>query len=160
MDITKWYAVFLGAPILLPVAAWIVRGIAGLIQKCQHALHEYIFASQKITRLEAFLIPAILVANGLCVGIGVHSARTLMHRSGLLSSINFAFLSFAYQMSYLYQSSPTGYDRIHYLVAGIWITEALMHSVIAAVLRAWRTDIVSQITTWTVSLASTHSTVT
>lgn len=160
MDMTKWYAVFLSALILLPVAAWIVRYVAGLIQVHQYILYKYMCASLKITRLEALLIPTILGGNAVCIGASVHSAWTLMHRAGLLSSINFAFLSFAYQISYLYQSSPTGYDRIHYLVAGISITEAVMHSVIAAVLKVGGTDIVSQITTWTVCPAFTTSTVT
>ncbi len=57
-------------------------------------------------------------------------------------------------MSYFYKSSVTGYNRIHYWEAGITITEALVHSVIAIILRMWRTDIVSQITTWTVCLVS------
>ena len=147
MEVTRWYAVFLGALIVLPVAMWIVRCVAGMIQGCEQALHKYMSASRKITRLEAFLILAILVANSVCIGVDVHNARMLMHRSGLLSIINFTFLSFGYQMSYLYQSSPTCYDRIHYLVAGILTTESLMHSVIAAVLRAGRGDIVSQIAT-------------
>ena len=114
--------------------------------------------SRKITRLEAFLILAILVANASCIGSDVHSTQTLMVRSGLLSIINFAFLSFGYQMSYFYKNSVTRYNRIHNWAAGITITEALMHSVIAIILRTWRTDIVSQISTWTVCLVSSAPT--
>jgi hypothetical protein len=154
MDITQWYAVFLGALIVLPMTTWIARCISSLAQEYQHVLHKYLFISRKITRLEAFQIFAILVANASCIGIDVHSAKTLMYRSGLLSSINFAFLSFGYQMSFFYESSVTRYNHIHYWAAGISIIEALLHSVIAIILRTWRTDIVSQITTWTVCLAS------
>jgi hypothetical protein len=57
-------------------------------------------------------------------------------------------------MSYFYQSSVARYNLIHYWAAGISITKALVHLVIAIILRMWRTDIVSQITTWTVCLAS------
>jgi hypothetical protein len=158
MDITQWYAVFLGAFIVLPMTTWIARCISGLVQEHQHVLHKYVSISRRITRLEAFLILAILVGNAVCIGVNVHSAQTLMYRSGLLSSINFAFLSFGCQMSYIYKSSVTRYIRIHYWAAGISITEALVHSVIAVILRTWRTDIISQITTWTVCLASSAPT--
>jgi len=113
----------------------IARCICGLVQKYQHILHKYVSISRKITGLEAFLILAILVANASCISVNVHSAQTLIVRSGLLSIINFAFLSFGYQMSYFYQSSVTGYNRIHYWEAGITITEALVHSVIAIILK-------------------------
>ena len=158
MDITQWYAVFLGALIVLPMTTWIARYISGLVQEYQYVLHKYMFISRKITRLEAVQIFAILVANALCISFDVHSAQTLMVRSGLLSIINFAFLSFGYQMSYFYQSSVASYNTIHYWAAGISIIEALVHSVIAIILRTWRTDIVSQITTWTVCLASSTRT--
>jgi hypothetical protein len=46
-------------------------------------------------------------------------------------------------MSYFYKSSVTRYNHIHYLVAGISIIKALLHLVIAIILRTWRTDIVS-----------------
>jgi hypothetical protein len=154
MDITQWYAVFLGALIVLPMTTWIARCISALVQEYQHVLHKYVSISRKITRLEAFIILALLVANALCISSDVRSAQTLMVRSGLLSIINFAFLSFGYQMSYFYKISVTGYNRIHYWEAGITITEALVHSVTAIILRTWETDIVSQITTWTVCLVS------
>jgi hypothetical protein len=158
MDITQWYAVFLGALIVLPMSTCIAKYISGLIHEYQHVLHKYMSISRKITLVEAFLILAILVANALCISSDVYSTQTLMVRSGLLSIINFAFLSFGYQMSYLYRSSVTGYNHIHYWAAGITITEALVHSVIAIILRTWRTDIVSQITTWTVCLVSSAPT--
>jgi hypothetical protein len=158
MDITQWYAVFLGALIVLPMTTWIARCLSGLVQEYQHVLHKYMFISRKITRLEAVQIFTILVTNALCISFDVHSAQTLMVRSGLLSIINFAFLSFGYQMSYFYQSSVASYNTIHYWAAGISIIEALVHSVIAIILRTWRTDIVSQVTTWTVCLASSART--
>jgi hypothetical protein len=114
MDITQWYAVFLGALIVLPMATWIARFVSDLVQEYQHVLHKYVFISRKITRLEAVLITAILVANAVCISSNVHNAQTLMARTGLLSSINFTFLSFGHQISYFYQSSATGYNRIHY----------------------------------------------
>lgn len=158
MDITQWYAVFLGALIVIPMTTWIARCISGLVQEYQHVLHKYVSISRKITRLEVFLILAILVANASCISSDVHSTQTLMVRSGLLSIINFAFLSFGYQMSYFYKNSVTRYNRIHNWAAGITITEALMHSVIAIILRTWRTDIVSQISIWTVCLVSSAPT--
>jgi hypothetical protein len=154
MDIIQWYAVFLGALIVLPATTWAVRCISGLVQKHQHVFHKYVSTSMKLTLIEVSLILAILAANAFCVSFKVHSTQVLMHRSAILSSINFAFLSFGYQMSYLYQSSVVSYDRIHYWTAGIWITEALVHSVIGALFKMWRMDIVSQISTWTVCLAS------
>jgi hypothetical protein len=125
------------------MTTWIARCISGLVQEYQHVLHKYVSISRKITRLEAFQILAILVANASCISINIHSAKTLMYRSRLLSSINFAFLSFGYQMSYFYKSSVTRYNHIHYWAAGISIIKALLHSVIAIILRTWRTDIVS-----------------
>jgi hypothetical protein len=65
-------------------------------------------------------------------------------------------------MSSLYKSSSlllSDYDRIHYWVAGISIIEALVHSVIAVILKIGKADIVSQIITWTVCLASPATTV-
>jgi hypothetical protein len=156
MDITQWYAVFLGALIMLPMITCIAKCISSLAQKCHYILHQYAFISRKITRLETLLIPTILVANAICISLDVHSQETLMYQSGLLSSINFAFISFGYQMSYLYRSSVVAYNRIHYWEAGITVTKALIHSVTAIILRTWKTDIVSQITTWTVCLVSTR----
>jgi hypothetical protein len=127
MDITRCYAIFSGALIMLPVMAWAVRCISGLVQEYQHGLNKYVSISKKITRLEVFLILAILVANVFCIGFNVHSAQKLMYRSGLVSSINFAFLSFGYHMGSLYKSSGlllSDYDHIHYWAAGISITEA------------------------------------
>jgi hypothetical protein len=158
MDIAQWYPVFLGALIVIPMTTWFARCISDLVQEHQHVLYKYISISRKITRLEAFLILAILVANAVCISLDVHSTQTLMVQSGLLSIINFAFLSFGYQMSYFYKSSVMRYNRIHYWAAGITITEALVHSVIAIILRTWRMDIVSQITTWTVCLVSSAPT--
>ena len=154
MDITQWYAVFLGAFIVLPMTMWTVKCISGLVQEYQHVLHKYVITSKKITRIEAVLILAILAANASCIALDIHSTEALMHRSGLLSSINLAFLMFGYQTSCFYKGSTTDYNHIHYLGAGITITEALLHSIIAIILKAWRTDIVSQITTWMVCLIS------
>ena len=60
-------------------------------------------------------------------------------------------------MSYMFTGSGlklSDYDHIHRLAAAIWIAEALVHSVIAAVLKMWRTDPISQVTTWTVRIES------
>ena len=157
MNITQLYATFSGALIALPVIVWAVRCISGLVHKYQHGLYRYVLTSKRITRLEAFLIFAVLVANALCFSIDVHSAQTLMYRSGLVSSINFAFLSFGYHMSSLYKSSGlllSNYSRIHYWAAGISITEALVHSVTAVILKIGKTDIISLITAWAVCLTS------
>jgi hypothetical protein len=102
--------------------------------------------SKRITRLEVFLILAVIVANVLYISVDVYSAQTLIYRSRLMSSINFAFLSFGYYISSLYKSSGlllSDYNHIHYWAAGISITEALIHSVIAAILKIGQTDIVS-----------------
>ena len=162
MDITQCYAIFSGTVIALPMIVWAVRCISGLVHKYQHGLYRYVLTSKRITRLEAFLILAIIVANALYISVDVHSAQTLMYRSGLVSSINFAFLSFGYHMSSLYKSSGlllSDYNHIHYWAAGISITEALVHSVIAAILKMGQTDIVSQITTWTVCLTPPAATI-
>jgi hypothetical protein len=106
--------------------------------------------SKRITRLKAFLILAVIVANALYINVDVYSAQTLIYRSGLVSSINFAFLLFRYYISSLYKSSSlllSDYNHIHYWAVGISITEALVHSVIAAILKIKQTDIVSQIIT-------------
>jgi hypothetical protein len=156
MDITTYYAIFSGALIGLPMIVWAVRCICSLAQKarkCSPGLYEYVSISKNITLLEAFLMFAVLTANVLCIIVDVHSAQVLMYRSGLMSSINFAFLTFGYHMGSLYKSSGlllSDYDRIHYWAAAISITEALVHSVIAIILKMWKTDIVSQIGTWTV----------
>ena len=154
MDITQWHATFLGALIVLPMTTWVVRRISSVIQKNQHVFHKYVSISRKITLLEVFLVLIIFAANAFSIIFDVHSTQALVHRSGLLSSINFAFLCFGSQMTYLYKTSVPGYDRVHYLMVGISIAEALIHSVIGVILKMWRTDIVSQITNWMVCLAS------
>jgi hypothetical protein len=154
MDITQYYAIFSGALIVLPIIVWAVRCLSGLVYKYQNCLYRYAFTSKRVTRLEAFLISTVLAANAFCIGFD-YSAQNLMHRSGLVSSINFAFLTFGYHMNSLYKSSGlllSDYGRIHYWAAGISIVEALIHSVIAAILKTGKTDMVSRITTWTVCL--------
>jgi hypothetical protein len=153
MDIIQCYAVFSAALIGLPLIVWAVRCVSGLVHEYQQVLYRYVSTSKNISILEAFLILAVLAANAVCIGFDVHSAQTLMYRSGLLSSINFSFLSFGYHMSSLYKSSGlllSDYNRIHYWAAGISITEALVHSVTAIVLKMWKTDFIVQITSWTV----------
>ena len=150
---TQWYAIFSGALIGLPMIVWTVRCTSGLVQKYSPALHEYVSTSKIVTLREAFLMLAVLIANALCITLDVHTAQMLMYRSGLVSSINFAFLSFGYHMCSFYKSSGlllSDYDRIHCWAATISITEALVHSVIAITLKMWKTDIISQISTWTV----------
>lgn len=162
MNVTQRYAIFSGALIALPMIVWVVRCISGLVLKYQHGLYRYVLTSKRITLLEVFLILTVLVANALCISIDVHSAETLMYRSGVVSSINFAFLSFGYHMSSLYKSNGlllSDYGRIHYWAAGISITEALVHSVTAVILKMGKTDIVSLITAWTVCLTSPAATV-
>lgn len=153
MDFTRWYAIFSGALIALPMIVVAIKCTSSLIQKCFPRLCEYVSVLKNITLLEAFLMLAVFIANGLCITVKVHSAQMLMYRSGVVSSINFAFLSFGYHMGSLYKSSGlllSDYDRIHYWAAAISITEALVHSVVAITLKMWKTDIVSQIATWTV----------
>jgi hypothetical protein len=119
-------------------------------------------ASKRVTRLEAFLILAVLVTNALCFSINVHSTQTLMYQSGLVLSINFVFLLFGYYMSFLYKSSSlllSDYRRIYYWAARISITKALVYLVTAAILKIRKTDIVSLITTWTVCLTPPAATV-
>ena len=154
MEITQWYAAFLGALIMLPMTTLVVRYISSLAQKHQHIFYKYVSISREITLLEVLLLLGIFAANAFCISFDIHHVQVLMHRSGLLSSINLSFLSFGYQMSYLYKNSVPGYTRIHYLIVGTSIAEALVHSVIGVILKTWGTDIASQITTWTVCSAS------
>ena len=157
MDITQSYAVCVGLAIVLPTIVWVTRCISRVIKKNQHLFLKYVSCSWKITRLEALLMLFFLVVNVFCICFDVNSMQTIMHRSGLLSSINFIFLSFGHHMSYMFTGSGlklSDYDHIHRLAAAIWIAEALVHSVIAAVLKMWRTDPISQVTTWTVRIES------
>ena len=146
MDVTKWYAVALGAIAALVLGFYLMQSVYKLVHTyatilfLKHLLypqiHRRLRGSGRTSRFDVMLIMAFLIANMLLISIGVRSKAHIIQRTGLLSIINLIPLALGGRINLVANwcgITLGDYSRVHRWLGRVAITEGLVHSVVAAI---------------------------
>jgi hypothetical protein len=146
MDLTLWYAVALSSLIVLLflshrislMSRTALSYVASCLLKRKYhpQIHRYVRGSEKATLIDVGLIVAFVVGNGFCLIFRVKDVASLVKRSGVICTINFAPLALGEHMNMVANwcgLSLGAYARIHEWLGVVVLVEALVHTVAGAV---------------------------
>jgi hypothetical protein len=112
-----------------------------------------------ITYIQAALLGAYVIANRVCMGLGVHGTSNLMLRSGMMASVNLIPLFLSGWTNFLANSFGIPlhtYYLAHHWVGRMAVTQGLLHAGLAIPSQNWTFD-ASMISRIVVSFPLFHS---
>jgi hypothetical protein len=144
MNTIQWYAMALAAAVAFSSVFYILRVLIEFLRiyATFHFLkhiyypqvHKYVRGSSTTSRFDALLIIAFMAGNAICLILdGIPDRNELLHRTGLLSTVNFVPLALGSHINLIVSYCRLGleaYNRIYRWIGWVVVIEGLSHMIL------------------------------
>ena len=151
LDITNLYAVSIAGIFAVLLICWASHFATPYVPHVHswtlsHIIYPLLIPRRKwtsITYIEASLLGAYVIANGVCMGLDVHGTSDLMLQSGMMASVNLIPLFLGGRTNLLANSFGIPlhtYYLAHHWVGRMVVTQGLLHAGLAISAQNWAFD--------------------